>query len=51
MPASHPKSWSEMLPSDGLGLGTDAMGQKGITHKKFKTKIKNFFFIADPKTC
>jgi len=45
------KNLSKILPSRGFGLGPDEVGHKGSLNKKPETKIKNFFFIADMKTC
>jgi len=47
---------SEILQSSGLGLWPDEVGQKGLKQLQLwrhseKPKTKNFFFIADVKTC
>ena len=53
------KNFSGILPSSGLGLGSDEVGQKCLkqvqllrhSQKTRNPKPKNFFFIADAKIC
>jgi len=49
------KNFTETLPSSGLCLGPDEVGQKGLKplhlwcHSQ-KTRNPNYFFIADAKS-